>query len=328
MALSSSGIASGQIIHATHVLQYFNFLTGVMTDQVLTIANTVNGTIFVPTGLTGATSATRFVGGTVSGAPASGTFQLGDFVIDQAGNVQICTAAGTPGTWKSAGVSVPVTVANGGTGLSSLTAHNLLIGNGTGNATLLPPGTTAYPVVSQGASADPAYAQLTGSGIAAGTITGSNIANSTITSSQIASGTITGSNLASGTVTATQLANPTLANGDSLSAITAHSNTGVSSLTPTTTITTTGRKVVALATVGISCSTDTDTSLYIQQDSGGWNIVDRFDLRSGSTANTALKGWWVYTPAAWSHTYSMGWAWTSGATVTTDGGSILAFELA
>lgn len=52
-----------------------------------------------PAGLTGATAATRYVGGTASGAPTSGTFAVGDFVIDQSGMVWICTVAGTPGTW-------------------------------------------------------------------------------------------------------------------------------------------------------------------------------------------------------------------------------------
>ena len=50
-------------------------------------------------GLTGAVAATRYVGGTASGAPTTGTFQVGNFVITQAGNVFICTVAGTPGTW-------------------------------------------------------------------------------------------------------------------------------------------------------------------------------------------------------------------------------------
>jgi len=52
-----------------------------------------------PMNLTGTGSATRFVGGTVSGPPATGTFALGDFVVTQAGTLCICTAAGTPGTW-------------------------------------------------------------------------------------------------------------------------------------------------------------------------------------------------------------------------------------
>jgi hypothetical protein len=60
----------------------------------------------VASGLTGATAASRYVGATASGAPASGTFAVGDFTIDQTGLVWICTAAGTPGTWaKSGGVT-------------------------------------------------------------------------------------------------------------------------------------------------------------------------------------------------------------------------------
>lgn len=52
-----------------------------------------------PDGLTGALQATRFAGATASGAPTSGTFEAGDFVVDQSGAVFICTAPGSPGTW-------------------------------------------------------------------------------------------------------------------------------------------------------------------------------------------------------------------------------------
>ena len=58
---------------------------------------------FAPTGLTGATAASRYVGGTASGPPASGTFAIGDFVIDQTGVIWICTTAGSPGTWTRVG---------------------------------------------------------------------------------------------------------------------------------------------------------------------------------------------------------------------------------
>lgn len=50
-------------------------------------------------GLTGATAASRYVGATASGAPGSGTFLLGDFVVDQSGSFWVCTVAGSPGTW-------------------------------------------------------------------------------------------------------------------------------------------------------------------------------------------------------------------------------------
>jgi hypothetical protein len=62
----------------------------------------VTGQYFAPSGLTGATAASRYVGGTASGAPTSGTFATGDFVIDQSGLIWICTAAGSPGTWTLA----------------------------------------------------------------------------------------------------------------------------------------------------------------------------------------------------------------------------------
>ena len=61
---------------------------------------------YAPTGLTGATAASRYVGATASGAPVSGTFAVGDYVVDQSGKVWICTAAGTSGTWTQAGTTL------------------------------------------------------------------------------------------------------------------------------------------------------------------------------------------------------------------------------
>ena len=56
---------------------------------------------FKTSGLTGATTATRYVGGTTNGAPTSGTFAVGDFIVDQTGTIWVCTTAGTPGTWTT-----------------------------------------------------------------------------------------------------------------------------------------------------------------------------------------------------------------------------------
>lgn len=44
---------------------------------------------------------TRYVGGTTSGAPTSGTYVAGDFVVSHDGHVYVCTARGTPGTWTT-----------------------------------------------------------------------------------------------------------------------------------------------------------------------------------------------------------------------------------
>jgi hypothetical protein len=73
------------------------------TTAVWSSAPTVSGeqtaSDFKATGLTGATAASRYVGATTSGAPVSGTFAIGDFIIDQTGRTWVCTVAGTPGTW-------------------------------------------------------------------------------------------------------------------------------------------------------------------------------------------------------------------------------------
>ena len=70
------------------------------SDKRATIASVVNSvTDFAPSGLTGAVAVSRYVGATASGAPVSGTFAVGDFVVDQSGTIWLCTTAGSPGTW-------------------------------------------------------------------------------------------------------------------------------------------------------------------------------------------------------------------------------------
>lgn len=58
----------------------------------------------LPLGLTGATAASRWMGATSGGAPSSGTFSAGDWVVDNLwGILWQCTAGGSPGTWRSIG---------------------------------------------------------------------------------------------------------------------------------------------------------------------------------------------------------------------------------
>jgi len=81
-----------------------------------------NSAIGLPLALTGATVATRFVGGTASGAP-TGThpFLVGDYVITQDAHIFVCTAAGSPGTWADAGAWGS---GGSGAGLLAITAYN------------------------------------------------------------------------------------------------------------------------------------------------------------------------------------------------------------
>jgi hypothetical protein len=64
-------------------------------------------------GLAGATAPSRYVGATSSGAPVSGTFAVGDFIIDQTAAIWVCTTAGSPGTWtKASGISLDSTASD------------------------------------------------------------------------------------------------------------------------------------------------------------------------------------------------------------------------
>jgi hypothetical protein len=51
----------------------------------------------------GLTGASRWMGATTSGAPQSGSYKKGDFVVDQTGSFWICTADGSQGTWLQIG---------------------------------------------------------------------------------------------------------------------------------------------------------------------------------------------------------------------------------
>ena len=53
-----------------------------------------------------------------------------------------------------------VTVPFGGTGLTTLTAYSVMIGNGTGNVAFATPSTTGYALLSTGASSNPSFGQL------------------------------------------------------------------------------------------------------------------------------------------------------------------------
>lgn len=87
----------------------------------LNLTNFIEGTNLAASGKTGASSATSsYAGATASGAPTTGTFALGDFIIDQTGRIWVCTIAGTPGTWVPTGgaqgiVAAPTTTGSAGT---------------------------------------------------------------------------------------------------------------------------------------------------------------------------------------------------------------------
>jgi hypothetical protein len=101
-------------------------------------------------------------------------------------------------------------VAEGGTGLTTLTAHAVLLGEGTSSVGLATIGTAGRVLVDQGVSADPAFAVVSGDGTLAGsgalTVTKTNgvaFAPSATTD------TTNAANISSGTLPAARLPTPT-----------------------------------------------------------------------------------------------------------------------
>ena len=95
----SGGTPARLAVNATGTRKFVRSVSGGTALDTFTAADIPQLADYAPTGLTGATTASRYVGGTASGAPGSGTFLTGDFVIDQTGKIWICTSGGSPGTW-------------------------------------------------------------------------------------------------------------------------------------------------------------------------------------------------------------------------------------
>lgn len=95
--------------------------------------STVTAPAFAATGLAGTTATARFVGATTSGAPATGTFAAGDFVVDQQAQMWVCIGAGSPGTWvnPAALASDAQSLASGDEVMSRIGLSTQLVDSGT-----------------------------------------------------------------------------------------------------------------------------------------------------------------------------------------------------
>lgn len=110
--------------------------------------------VYVSSGTTnGATSWLMNTTGTIT----VGSTALNWTQISSAGNIQVDAPIIKTGNVLSLGT---VTVANGGTGLTSYTAYGLLYAPTTSSVGDIAPGTSGYPLVSTGVSSAPAYQQI------------------------------------------------------------------------------------------------------------------------------------------------------------------------
>ena len=110
---SISGYYPNLVVSGSQVYGYLSNATISGSQIVGPISGTGSATLYAPTGLTGATATSRYVGATTNGAPITGTFQVGDFIIDQTGNIWICTISGTPGVWQEDGKDLTVDIVMG-----------------------------------------------------------------------------------------------------------------------------------------------------------------------------------------------------------------------
>ena len=83
-------------------------------------------------GVTGATAASRYAGGTATGAPDTGTFCLGDWVIAQDGAIWVCTDPGPPAVWAQAGSGTFLSLDGGGQISGGITAETVSASGATG----------------------------------------------------------------------------------------------------------------------------------------------------------------------------------------------------
>ena len=125
--------------------------------------NTVGtGPNFIETGAatfvtSGSTNSATSWSMTTSGTITVGSTALAWVQISAVGSITVTSPLTKVGSVISLG-TVPTTL--GGTGLTSLTAYNVLLGNGTGNVAFAAPGTLGYPLLSTGPAGNPAFAPL------------------------------------------------------------------------------------------------------------------------------------------------------------------------
>lgn len=166
----------------TYAVGGSNWLSTILDDQI----GSTQGSVIYRSG-SAWTALTPGVSGTVltsNGTSANPSWAAAGGI----GTVtSVATGTGlTGGPITSSGtiaLDTPVSVANGGTGLTTLTAHYLPVGNGTTAVSLIDPGTSGQCLTSNGASSDPTFQPCVGGGTVTSVGTGGGLSGGTITSS-------------------------------------------------------------------------------------------------------------------------------------------------
>lgn len=158
------------------------------------------------------------------------------------------------------GVTLPV---GGGTGLATLTAHAVLLGEGTSNVAFAAPGATGQMLLSAGASADPVFGNNP-------TITGGTIDNAVIGDTTKAAGSFT-------TIVATSTITPSSTNGIVGTTTNDSANAGsIGQYATNTTLTTSASDNVGLNATSVSLT------------AGDWDVSGL--VKTNPTPTTVMTG--------------------------------------
>ena len=172
VAFVAPGTAGNFLASASDVAVF----TASISTTTMTVAAVTSGTIAVGQVLTG----TGVTGGTTITALGTGTGGTGTYTVSASQTVSSTTITGTAQIWQS---TTTLPVANGGTGLATLTRNSVVIGKDTENVTLVAPGTDGNLLTSTASVA------VVTAAISSTTMTVSAVTSGTLSIGQTISGT-------------------------------------------------------------------------------------------------------------------------------------------
>lgn len=224
-------------------------------------------------------------GGTTSGGSLQSIASVGT-----SGQVLTSNGAGALPTFQNAAITSPVSVANGGTGDTTLTAHGVLIGEGTSPVAATSAGTSGQPLLSGGASADPNWGTLSVAfgGTGATTLTGVLTGNGTsaITASAVTQFAVLvgGASNAVGSIADVAVGQALMSGGVSANPAYTGSPSFSGSVTAATTLTATSGNITA--TAGNFVSTAAGNGIVLNSGTASGTTAATLNGRSGQVTIT------------------------------------------